>query len=131
ELYRNGLANKVLVSHPSDCQRNRAALLKLGVPASAIESFGKVNTNTREEAFALREWAERNAASVFIIPSEPFMTRRGQWIFRREFSGAPTMIEVEPFNTPDYSHERWWKTEKGSIAFKEELLKYLYYRWMY
>jgi len=131
ELYRNGLANKVLVSHPSDCQRNRAALLKLGVPASAIESFGKVNTNTREEAFALREWAERNAASVFIIPSEPFMTRRVQWIFRREFSGAPTMIEVQPFNTPDYSHERWWKTEKGSIAFKEELLKYLYYRWMY
>src|SRR5262249_9122510 len=60
ELYRRGLANKVLVSHWSDSQRNRAALLKLGVPASAIEAFGKANTNTREEAVALRQWTERN-----------------------------------------------------------------------
>jgi uncharacterized SAM-binding protein YcdF (DUF218 family) len=131
ELYRRGLANKVLVSHPSDYQRDRAALLKLGVPASAIEAFGKANTNTREEAFALREWAERNAASAFIIPSEPFMTRRVRWIFRRQFSGGPIRIEVQPLDTPDYSLEGWWKTDKGSIAFKEEILKYLYYRWKY
>ena len=69
DLYRRGLANKVVVSHWSDFQLNRAALLKLGVPASAIETFGKANTNTREEAVALKEWAEQNAASVFIIPS--------------------------------------------------------------
>jgi uncharacterized SAM-binding protein YcdF (DUF218 family) len=131
ELYRRGLANKVLVSHPSDGQRNSDALLKLGVPASAIEAFGKANTNTREEAFALREWAERNRASVFIILSEAFMTRRVRWIFRREFSGGPTTIEVQSLDTPDYSLEGWWKTDKGSIAFKEELLKYLYYRWKY
>jgi hypothetical protein len=103
----------------------------LGVPASAIEAFGKANTNTREEAFALREWAERNTASVFIILSEAFMTRRVRWIFRREFSGGPTTIEVQSLDTPDYSLEGWWKTDKGSIAFKEELLKYLYYRWKY
>jgi uncharacterized SAM-binding protein YcdF (DUF218 family) len=131
DLYRRGLANKVLISHPSDYQFNHAALLKLGVPASAIEAFGKANTNTREEAVALREWAERNAASVFVIPIEPFMTRRVQWIFRREFSGRPVTIEVQPFDTPDYSHEGWWKTEKGSMAFQNEVLKYLYYRWKY
>src|SRR2546426_12403079 len=67
ELYRQGLANKVLVSRtgrlgqsapgvgPSDCELNRAALLKLGVPDSAIEAFGKASANTREEAVALRE----------------------------------------------------------------------------
>jgi len=131
ELYRRGLANKVLVSHWSDSQRNRAALLKLGVPASAIEAFGNANTNTREEAVALREWAERNAASVFVIPSEPFMTRRVQWIFRREFFARPVTIAVQPLDSPGYSPERWWKTEQGSIAFQNEISKYLYYRWKY
>src|SRR5262249_11567784 len=33
DLYRRGLANKVLVSHWSDYQSNCAALLQLGVPA--------------------------------------------------------------------------------------------------
>jgi uncharacterized SAM-binding protein YcdF (DUF218 family) len=131
DLYRRGLATKVLVSHPSDYPLNRAALVKLGVPASAIEAFGKANTNTREEAVALKEWAERNAASVFVIPSEPFMSRRVRWIFCREFSSRPVTIEVQPFDPPDYSHEGWWKTEKGSIAFQDEILKYLYYRWKY
>jgi uncharacterized SAM-binding protein YcdF (DUF218 family) len=130
-LYRKGLANRVLVSHPSDYQLNRAALLNLGVPASAIEAFGEANTNTREEAVALRQWAERNAASVFIIPSEPFMARRVRWIFRREFSGRPVMIEVQPFDVPDYSHQGWWKTDQGSIIFQTEILKYVYYRWKY
>ena len=131
DLYRRGLANKVLVSHWSDFQLNRAALLKLGVPASAIEAFGRANTNTREEAVALREWAERNAASVFVIPSEPFMTRRVQWIFRREFFAMPVTIEVQPLDSPGYSPQRWWKTEQGSIAFQNEISKYLYYRWKY
>lgn len=131
DLYRRGLANKVLVSHSSDCQLNRAALLKLGVPASAIEEFGNANTNTREEAIALRGWAERNAASVFVIPSEPFMSRRVQWIFRREFSGRPATIDVQPFDAPGYSREGWWKTEQGSIALQTEILKYVYYRWKY
>jgi uncharacterized SAM-binding protein YcdF (DUF218 family) len=130
-LYHRGLANKVLVSHPSDYQLNRAALLNLGVPASAIEAFGEANTNLREEAVALREWAERNAASVFIIPSEPFMARRVRWIFRREFSGRPVMIEVQPFDSPNYSHEGWWKTDQGSTTFQNEILKYGYYRWKY
>jgi uncharacterized SAM-binding protein YcdF (DUF218 family) len=130
DLYRRGLADKVLISH-SDYQFNRAALLNLGVPASAIEAFGKMNTNTREEAVALREWSERNVASVFIIPIEPFITRRVRWIFRREFSGRPVTFEVQPFDPPDYSRDRWWTTDQGTIAFQDEMLKYLYYRYKY
>jgi uncharacterized SAM-binding protein YcdF (DUF218 family) len=131
EFYRRGLANKVLVSHWSDFQSNHAALLELGVPASVIEAFGKAATNTREEALALREWAEQNAASAFVIPSEPFSTRRVQWIFRRAFLGRPVTIEVQPFDSRGYSGEGWWKTEQGPITFQTEILKYLYYRWKY
>ena len=32
---------------------------------------------------------------------------------------------------PGFSLERWWKTEQGSNALQNEILKYLYYRWKY
>jgi len=128
ELWRRGLADKILVSQGSE-DRNR--LLKLGVPADAIEKFGTAITSTRDEAIALREWAERNAASVFIIPSEIFSARRVRWIFRRQFSGTAVSIEVPSFEPPDYTRWNWWKTEKGLVAFRTEFLKYMYYRLKY
>jgi hypothetical protein len=119
-----GRAIRELRHAAANYQLNLFALLKLGVPASAIEAFGKANTNTREEAVALREWAGRNAASVFVIPSEAFMARRVRWIFYREFSDIHVTIEVQPFDPPDYSLREWWKAERGVTAFKSEILKY-------
>jgi uncharacterized SAM-binding protein YcdF (DUF218 family) len=143
DLYRRGLANKILVSQtvdmqqasvavtPSDTELNRAALLKLGVPSAAVESFGNANTNTREEAVAVRQWAERNAASKFIIPTEIFNARRVRWIFQRELSGTGVIIEVPSFEPPGYTRGEWWKAEQGVIAFQNELIKYIYYRLSY
>jgi uncharacterized SAM-binding protein YcdF (DUF218 family) len=128
ELWRRGLAGKILVSQGSE-DRNR--LLKLGVPADVIEKFGTAITNTRDEAIALREWAERNPASAFIIPSEIFSARRVRWIFRREFFGTTVNIEVPSFDPPGYTHWNWWKTENGLVAFRTEFLKYMYYRLKY
>ena len=143
DMYRRGLADKVLVSQtgeaervavgasPSHTELNRTTLLKLGVPTSVIENFGAANTNTRDEAVALRKWAKRNAASVFIIPSEIFSARRVKWIFDRELSGIAVKIEVPSFEQPGYTRSQWWKTEQGVMTFKLELLKYLYYRFKY
>jgi hypothetical protein len=72
-------------SGQSACELNREILLKLGVPVGAIESFGTASRNTRDEARALRKWAELNGGSVCIITREIFSTRRVRWIFRREF----------------------------------------------
>ena len=143
ELWRRGLAKKILISQapeeravsigamPSHTELNREILLKSGIPAGVIETFGTANKNTREEAVALREWAERNAASVFIIPTEVFPARRVRWIFRREFSGTTVSIEVPSIEPPDYTRRDWWKTEHGLVAFQNEVLKYIYYRLKY
>jgi len=143
ELWRRGLADKILISQapeeravsigamPSPTEFNREILLKLGVPAGAIETFGTTNKNTRDEAVALREWSERNAASMFIIPTEIFPARRVRWIFRREFSGTTVSIEVPSIEPPDYTRRDWWKTEHGLVAFQNEVLKYIYYRLKY
>ena len=142
-LYRRGLADRVLVSQmpregrgavgaiPSDSDLNRTALLKLGVPLRAIENFGTANTNTRDEAIALKEWVKRNAGSVFIIPTDIFSSRRVKWIFDRELRGSDVTVEVTTFEQWGYTRTQWWKTEYGVVAFQTELLKYLYYRLRY
>jgi uncharacterized SAM-binding protein YcdF (DUF218 family) len=143
DLYRKGLANKVLVSQvaerrsvtigelPGHTELNRKVLLNLGVPDAAIETFGTGNRNTVEEALALRDWAERTGASVLIIPTEIFAARRVSWIFRREFFGKDVRIEVPSFEPDDYRRTEWWNTEAGLITFQNEVLKYIYYRWKY
>ena len=144
DLYAKGLVKKVLLSKEreppsveigaltSDTEDMRKVLLKLGVPDSAIETFGDANKNTREEAIALKSWALRNAASVLIIPTEIFPARRVSWMFRREFAGTGVRIEVpsvDPLRL--YTRADWWKTEEGVISFQNEVLKYLYYRLKY
>jgi uncharacterized SAM-binding protein YcdF (DUF218 family) len=147
ELWQRGLADKILISQPSEdravstgampshSELNREILLKLGVPGGVIETFGTANQNTRDEAVSLREWAERNAASAFIIPTEIFPARRVRWIFRREFSGTAVKIVVlsfdPPYLPPYFTRREWWKTEHGVVAFQNEVLKYIYYRLKY
>jgi uncharacterized SAM-binding protein YcdF (DUF218 family) len=143
KLWQRGLADKILISQPleeravsigvmpSHSELNREILLKLGVPGGVIETFGTANKNTRDEAVALSKWAKRNAAWSFIIPTEIFPARRVRWIFRREFFGTAVKIEVPSFDAPDLTRREWWKTERGVIAFQNEVLKYIYYRLKY
>jgi uncharacterized SAM-binding protein YcdF (DUF218 family) len=67
ELYHKGLVKTVLVLQVADGPAvaigaaaghtgvNRQVLLKLGVPAEAVATFGSSNTKTAEQALALRE----------------------------------------------------------------------------
>jgi uncharacterized SAM-binding protein YcdF (DUF218 family) len=141
DLYRKGLVKKVLVSQVGDdrlvsmgvsqghTELNRQVLLKLGVPAAAIETFGTENGNTKGEALALRIWAERNNASALIIPTEIFSARRVQFIFHRELVGKT--VEVLTLDPPQYTRNDWWKSDTGVIAFQNEILKSIYYRLKY
>jgi hypothetical protein len=105
-------------------------LLKLGVPNAAIEMFGQVNWNTKEEAIGLRDWANRHVVLRMVIPTEIFAARRLRWIFDRAFAGSSVRLEVPTFE-PGYSRAEWWKTEAGIVAFQNEIMKYLYYRLKY
>jgi uncharacterized SAM-binding protein YcdF (DUF218 family) len=143
DLYRKGLVNKTLVSNnkqnlaaaigavDGDMEANQRVLLKLGVPESAIETFGMANSSTRDEAVALREWVDRHGATTIIIPTEVFPARRVRWIFQREFGERGVRIQVPSFETKYYARADWWKTPDGLIAFQNEVIKYLYYRLQY
>ncbi len=144
DLYAKGLVKKVLLSEVEEgrsvnigavtghTEGNRKVLLELGVPESAIETFGKANKNTREEAVSLKDWTDRNVVSALIIPTEIFAARRVRWMFRREFAGTGVRIEVPSFDPQRlYTRVEWWKTEDGMLAFQNEILKYFYYRLKY
>jgi hypothetical protein len=143
ELYHKGLVKKVLVSQVTDgravaigaerghTEINRQVLLKLGVPADAIETFGSSNRNTKEEALALLEWAQRHGSRVVIVPAEIFQARRVRWAFRHEFVGQPIRAAVLAFDPPQYTRANWWTTERGIVDFQNEILKFIYYRLKY
>src|SRR5262249_41096738 len=107
ELYQKGLVKKILVSRVTDNGRavrigatlghtdlNRRVLMILGVPDTAIEMFGTENRDTEDEARALKNWAQQNAVSVLIVPTELFSARRISGIVRREFQGTGIRIET-------------------------------------
>jgi hypothetical protein len=93
--------------------------------------FGHANSSTWDEAYALREWADRNRVSRIVIPADIFSARRVRWIFDREFGGSSVRLEIPSFEPPGYTRAEWWKTKEGMIAFQTEFMKYLYYRLKY
>ena len=144
ELYKQGLAKRIVISKvaerpsklddlfpgiiPGHSELNRMVLIKLGVPETAIEMFGQANKSTRDEAVALREWANQRGISRIIIPTEAFEARRVRWIFHREFAGSSVGLEVTCFEAPPAG---WWKTSEGLFTFQSEIRKYLFYRLNY
>ena len=100
-------------------------LLKLGVPVSAIETFGNDLGNTHEEALALRAWAERNNACSIIVPTEIFSARRVRWMLHRVFP-SDCVIRVVALN-PSQNRRNDLLSEGDVAAFKTEVIKYLYY----
>ena len=144
DLYAKGLVHKVLLSQveedrpamfsvtPSDTDLNLSILRKLGVPDSAIERFGKGSKNTWDEVVALRDWTKMHATSVLIVPAEVFLARRLRWVLQQEFLGTGVRIEVPSFDPPNgYRRKEWWETGGGPITFRNEVLKYFYYRLKY
>ena len=142
EYYRQGLVGKILLANigssrveqlglrESHVEANRKVLLKLGVPETAIESFGSNLSNTYEEARALRDWAARTGARSILVPTEIFPARRVRWTLYRVFPEEVT-VRVPALDPLDYHRSNWWKSEGGLIGFQNEVIKYVYYRFKY
>jgi uncharacterized SAM-binding protein YcdF (DUF218 family) len=138
--YQNGLVPKILLSNVQDYKTEgigieaaltRSELVLLGVPDSAIEVFGSGLSNTYEEALALREWVSRSSARTIIVPTEMFSARRLRWILNHELAGTGTQIRVPALDGPDYNRSNWWRNQQALISFRNEIVKYTYYRLRY
>jgi len=66
-----------------------------------------------------------------VIPIEIFSTRRARWIFNRELGPAGIRATVQAIGPRLYSVDDWWRHEPGLMSFRNELIKFAYYRLRY
>lgn len=141
QYYCQGLVKKILISNErhsspeklgitSNAAATETLLLKLGTPATAIDTFGHALANTHQEALALQAWAKRHNLRSIIVPTEIFSARRVRWTLHRVF-GSEFVVRVVALNPPEYRRDDWWRHEDGVVAFGGEIIKYLYYRIVY
>ena len=140
EDYRKGLTRKILVTNvrpsrvetlgvlPSHGAISRGVLTILGVPEADIETLGIAVSTTYDEARALRDWAIRTHAGSVIVPTEAFSSRRVRWMMTQALAGTGTSVQIQTLGHPAHN---WWKNDKGLITFRNEVIKYLYYRYKY
>jgi len=136
ELYKRAMAPRVAVGisefdHGLDASLNRGMLLQNGVPASAIVEFGFWPHSTYGEARGILEWARVSGAQSVIIPIDIFQTRRVRWIFNRELGPAHIRPIIQAVTPSSYSADDWWLNELGFTNFRNELIKFIYYRLRY
>lgn len=107
----------------------KQVLVKRGVPEEALVFIGNGVSSTYEEALALRDWVETTKARRLIVPTEPFHTRRVNWLFEKMLNKGTRPVEVLVTSTKPVSSAsaNWWQTEKGLIEFQNEVIKFLYY----
>jgi hypothetical protein len=135
-LYNQGFAPLIVVSR-SDADRGREALrmrerlLASGVPSTAIVDFRIRLHSTYGEARGVVEFAKSGGIKGVIVPVEIFQTRRVQWIFRRELCGSGIRVTVKAITPPGYNANNWWQTKSGRMNFRNELVKFAYYRLRY
>jgi uncharacterized SAM-binding protein YcdF (DUF218 family) len=143
DLYRRGFAPKILVSNSKlsgavwlgierpEAEVDKELLIKLGVPVSAISSFGFDLRNTYEEARAVLAWAKTVQAKRVIVPVEWYFSRRARWTFRRELSPSGIDVQIQKLQSIDQKTTDWWHKEDGVVLLQNEILKYVYYRLRY
>jgi hypothetical protein len=135
-LYKHGIAPLIAVSR-SDADSGREALrvrerlLAGGVPSTAIADFRIRLHSTYGEARGVVEFAKSSGIKSVVVPVEIFQTRRVQWIFRRELCRSGIRVTVKAIIPPDYNSNNWWQIKSGRRNFRDELIKFVYYRLRY
>jgi len=141
ELYRQGLASKIYVSVPARDRDYRLldeagipfpreedvvrqVLLKKGVPAGAIEYFGKDSISTAAEAQAARALFARRTPTLLVVTS-PYHLRRARMIFSDALPGADVHMIATSY---DPFPAAWWKDRDAARNVLLELAKIIFYQ---
>jgi uncharacterized SAM-binding protein YcdF (DUF218 family) len=141
DLYRQGYARKIYISAPArDDQYRlldeagvafpreeevvREVLLKKGVPASAIETFGKDSISTAAEARAARALFGTGAPRLLVVTS-PYHLRRAKITFSDALPAADIRVIATSY---DAFPQAWWKDQSAARNVLLELAKIAFYQ---
>jgi uncharacterized SAM-binding protein YcdF (DUF218 family) len=144
QLFRDGRAPKIILTNdglqggwsnarqrnPFFIERARDELLRLNVPAEAIEEIPQTLANTYEEAVELRRFAAARGIRSLLIVTSAYHTRRALWTLRRVFEGSNVQLGIES-PPPGQQTPRppiWWFFPSGWRLVFGEYVKLVYYR---
>ena len=109
ELYKARAAPRILLTGVGDDENNRQILLKLGVPASAIEVENKSTTTHENAVFSLKLLRAEKIRSAILVTSW-YHARRAEHTF--EHYGS----DITFYSRPSYygwARDSWKKTGIG------------------
>jgi uncharacterized SAM-binding protein YcdF (DUF218 family) len=141
DLYQQGYARKVYVSVPAREEQYRLldkagvafpreeevvrqVLLKKGVPASAIEYFGKDSLSTAAEAQAARALFGQGAPRLLVVTA-PYHLRRARMTFTDALPAADIRVIATSY---DPLPQAWWKDQSAARNVLLELAKITFYK---
>ena len=91
-----------------------------GVPASAIIQLTTSKTTCDDARLTLASLPP--GAHRILLVTDPFHTRRAQWLFNR---AAPGLEVITVAATPSwFNASRWWATDTGIIVVAQEYVKF-------
>lgn len=142
ELFRQGLAPRVVLVRPEDRAAQRLAdvpneselarrvLIRLGVPDSAITIVPADTpaTSTREEASVFAAYVERTGMQRVIAVTSAYHTRRSRWALRRALESDSVRVMMAPAEHEGFDETNWWRSEDGLLAYVIEYLKLIHNR---
>lgn len=142
ELYRQGYAPRILMTQErpvnalteqlrcSNSQMARALLdlLQVNCDLTRVPSLKGGATSTFDEAYDLRDWAQKHNYRRIIIVSDAFHTRRALYAFMKIFRGTGIAVEAAGAPNDCFSEDDWWKSDMGISSYVLEGIKYIVYR---
>jgi uncharacterized SAM-binding protein YcdF (DUF218 family) len=147
ELYSEGRAPKIILTNdgqqggwnnaqrrnPFFIERARDELLRLNVPAQAIEEIPQPLSNTHEEAVELRKFAASRGLRSLLIVTSAYHSRRARWTLRRVFEGSDVSLGMATAPTGEQTPRPalWWLFPSGWRFVGGEYVKFVYYRLSY
>jgi uncharacterized SAM-binding protein YcdF (DUF218 family) len=143
ELFKQGLAPRILLGNERVLPRNRAEALRielgypaidgakyrfdllehLGVPRSATDSFGRALVSTVEEAEALKTFLDARSGTIILVTS-PYQARRAKLIFEGLMPNVRFIIVWPPEGRLP---AQWWADRDAALTAVAEVAKLIYF----
>jgi uncharacterized SAM-binding protein YcdF (DUF218 family) len=134
ELYRKGLAPKVLLGAEGVHSKTRAAylswraryLIDAGVPERAL-LYDRRSANSWDEAVHTLELMRSMKLDRVLVVSDPHHMRRLSWVWEKVFAGSGKTCLLVATDAEGWDAGRWWRSSANAQAVFGEYIKLAYY----
>jgi len=116
------------ITFPTEAELQRDALIRSGIPESALAPVSGYVDNTAQEANLLRSMVKTNHWRRVIIVTSKYHTRRAAFAFNRGLAGtgAEAIMRASKYDPSDPA--RWWRTRPDFRFATSEFQKLFAYR---